>query len=215
MVEDTKRRIKILPSAEGSSATVPLSQILIKGGGPGQQGSLGELTLYHCEGESERNKRCEIIFPQSEYLKVVQHLSEDTTREHGGFLLGYESCMDDSGAPVIVITEAVPAKFTEGTPVRLTFTTDTWRHLDDEIAEMYRESKSVPQRVGWYHSHPSIPIFLSQSDLDVCTTFERRNYPIALVVDPVKERGGFFVGGGEGYHPHSPQGFYEAQNSQK
>jgi proteasome lid subunit RPN8/RPN11 len=194
--------------------SIPLSQIPLNGPN-GNEGILENLTLYRCDPDAEKNKHCDVIFPQSVYRTVVDHLSHDTTREHGGFLLGYESCMGEAKTPVVVITEAMPAKFTEGTPVRLTFTTDTWRDLDNEIAEKYRDLASAPQRVGWYHSHPNISIFLSHWDLDVCTTFEKRKFPVALVVDPVKNRGGFFIGGEKGYQPHSPQGFYEARNMQK
>jgi proteasome lid subunit RPN8/RPN11 len=215
MVEDVKNRIKILSSSELSvSAPIPLSQIP-HGSSFGAEGSIGHFTLYRCEREAEHNKPCEVIFPQTVYQTVMNHLSQDTTREHGGFLLGYETFLDSPRTPAIMITEAVPAEFTEGTPVRLTFTTDTWRRLDDLITEKYRESPLTPQRVGWYHSHPNIAIFLSHWDLDVCTTFNCRKYPVALVVDPVKNRGGFFIRGEKGYVPHSPQGFYEAHNLQE
>jgi hypothetical protein len=65
------------------------------------------------------------------------------------------------------------------------------------------------QKIGWYHSHPNISIFLSHWDLNVCKDFDCRRTPIALVVDPVRNRGGFFVGGKEGYQAQCPQGFYE------
>jgi len=214
MVEATKNRIRILAAA-ASSAALPLSEISANGAGLGLEASLRELSQYRCGSEGEQNKRCEIILPQSVYRAVVDHLSQDTNREHGGFLLGYETTLGDAGAPVLVITEAIAAKFTEGTPVKLVFTTDSWRSLDDEIAAKYRNAAHVPQRVGWYHSHPNISIFLSHWDLDVCTTFDRRKYPVALVVDPVRKQGGFFVGGSQGYLPHSPQDFYEVHNMQK
>jgi hypothetical protein len=97
--------------------------------------------------------------------------------------------------------------------VRLTFTEETWRKLD-EVTDKYSELGRPLQRVGWYHSHPNISIFLSHYDLDVCTIFDRRRYPIALVVDPVKKRGGFFVRGRTGYTPDCVQGFYELHDNQ-
>ena len=70
-------------------------------------------------------------------------------------------------------------------------------------------------RVGWYHSHPDLNIFLSHWDLDVCKEFDRRQNPIALVVDPVKRRGGFFVRGKNGYQPQQAQGFLERHDLQE
>src|SRR5262249_19451769 len=180
------------------------------GGVAGKLSVFSKLTFHRSDSE-ERERRCEVIFLQSAYQKVVEHLAHDTTREHGGFLLGYESSLE-SGTPAMVIVDAVAGRHTEGTPVRLTFTNDTWRDLDDEILRRYPDGERAPQRVGWYHSHPNITIFLSQYDLDVCKTFDRRRFAVALVVDPVKKRGGFFIGEAKGYQPHSPQGFYEAHD---
>jgi proteasome lid subunit RPN8/RPN11 len=175
---------------------------------------LSGLTRFQCDGESKRAKECNIVFPQSVYRKVMEHLSQETAREHGGFLLGYEFHPSDAATPTVLIEDAVPARYTEGTPVRLTFTTASWRALDDVMDKRCELGRAL-KRVGWYHSHPNISIFLSHWDLDVCTTFARRRYPIALVVDPVRNLGGFFVGGTKGYEPRSPRGFHELRDEQK
>lgn len=216
MGESAKNRVKIFPESElPASAQSPRSRISAGFGlVSNQKGGLGSLTLYRCEGETEKNRGCHIVFPQSLYRKVVDHLSQDTTREHGGFLLGYEILGDESASPTVFVTDAIAAQCTEGSPVRLTFTTETWRDLDKQITDKYKEPGEVPQRIGWYHSHPNISIFLSHWDLDVCKTYDRRKYPIALVIDPVQNRGGFFVGGKNGYRPRSPQGFYEQRDLQ-
>jgi len=176
--------------------------------------SLRGLTSHRSEKESREVGSCLIVFPQSAYRQVVTHLSEDTSREHGGFLLGYETWSEEAHAPVVVVEHAIPAKFTSGTPVRLTFTKESWRHLD-EITENLSQNGHRPIRVGWYHSHPNISIFLSHWDLDVCKEFDRRQNPIALVVDPVNRRGGFFVREKSGYKPHTVLGFLERHDLQK
>ncbi|MBZ5681010.1 MAG: Mov34/MPN/PAD-1 family protein [Acidobacteriia bacterium] len=176
--------------------------------------SLQGLTSHLCEKESRQTGDCLIVFPQSAYRQVVDHLSEDTSREHGGFLLGYETWSEEAHAPVVVVEHAIPAKHTSGTPVRLTFTKESWRDLDG-VTDKLSKNGRVPTRVGWYHSHPNISIFLSHWDLDVCKEFDRRQYPIALVVDPVNRRGGFFVRGKSGYRPRTAQGFLELHDLQK
>ena len=211
MVENVQNRIKILPAVQPvPHAPIPLAQLQAYARLSGRLPALANLTL-HTSDHDGNAKKCAVVFLQSAYKKVVDHLARDTTREHGGFLLGYESALE-SGVPAVVITDAVAARRTEGTPIRLTFTTDTWRDFEDEILRRYLDQERVPLRLGWYHSHPNISIFLSQYDLDVCTTFQRRRYPVALVVDPVQNLGGFFIGEGKGYCAHSPQGFYEAHD---
>jgi proteasome lid subunit RPN8/RPN11 len=212
MVEESDNRIKIHPSTEATGgnpivlADVPIPHTELK------VNDIKQWTNYRCAGEKDRARSCEVLCSQRVYEIVVEHLKADTKREHGGFLFGYESSHPESKEPVVVIVDAVPATKTSGTPTRLTFTNETWRDLDEEIARRYANEPRIPEQVGWYHSHPNISIFLSHYDLDVCTTYARRKYPVALVVDPVVNRGGFFIGSAQGYDAHAPQGFWEAHD---
>ncbi|HZI18329.1 MAG TPA: Mov34/MPN/PAD-1 family protein [Pyrinomonadaceae bacterium] len=164
------------------------------------------MTLHKCQGEERRPGDCEVAVLQSAYQRVVEHLSADTSREHGGLLLGYE-LRAQGRPPTVVVTHSLPAKHTRGTPTSLTFTTETWEDFERQTDQL---GDLGLQRVGWYHSHPNLSVFLSGHDLDVCTNFPRPTH-VALVVDPVKDNGGFFVRGAgrEGFRPHSPQGFIE------
>ena len=214
MSKAMEKRIKILPSAEQQASAASSGAPPVRGASDDLGKILAGHTRYRCINEDANVQPCNIIFPQSAYQVVVDHLSEDTSREHGGFLLGHEIYSGDSEVPTVEIIQAVPARHTEGTPTRLTFTEETWRDLD-QITERYDELGQKLERVGWYHSHPNISIFLSHYDLDVCTIFDRRRYPIALVVDPIRKRGGFFVRGEHGYAPQSAQGFYEKHDVAK
>jgi proteasome lid subunit RPN8/RPN11 len=145
---------------------------------------------------------------QSVYRQVVDHLSHDTSREHGGLLLGYEIQSDGVG-PAVVVAHSLPAHHTKGTPVRLEIQEDSWAEWD-RICDRYARGYGW-RRVGWYHSHPGIRIFLSRWDLDVCRDWERPTH-VAMVVDPIDNRGGFFVRGEEGFRSDSPQSFFEIHN---
>lgn len=164
------------------------------------------MTLHKCQGEQRRPGDCEVAVLQSVYLRVVEHLSADTSREHGGLLLGYE-LRAQGRPPTVVVTHSLPAMYTKGTPTSLTFENETWEDIERKTDELGDQRL---QRVGWYHSHPNISIFLSGHDIDVCSNFTRPTH-IALVVDPVKDNGGFFVRGvgSEGFRQYSPQGFIE------
>lgn len=165
------------------------------------------MTQHTCEGEARRPGDCEIFMLQSVYQGIVEHLKSDTAREHGGLLLGYE--LYAPGSATVVITHSLTAQHTKGTPTSLSFEPETWAEFDRQTDQMNEMGLKL-QRVGWYHSHPNIAIFLSGWDIDVCTNFTRPNH-LALVVDPVRDNGGFFVRGigKEGFRQHVPQGFIE------
>jgi proteasome lid subunit RPN8/RPN11 len=168
--------------------------------------------LYRCNKEQRRHGDCDIVLYQSVYKTIVEQLASDTTRENGGLLLGYEEPSAHLETPKIYIVNALPATNAPGTVTSLTFTAETWIEFDRVITSEIRDSRI--RRLGWYHSHLNLSIFLSIHDLDVCSVF-RRPAHVALVVDPIRNEGGFFVRGQDGYQPDSPQGFWEYQDVAK
>ncbi|MGQ0734263.1 MAG: Mov34/MPN/PAD-1 family protein [Acidobacteriota bacterium] len=71
-------------------------------------------------------------------------------RETGGVLVG--RLWRDSGARQVIaeVTAQVPARHTEATASRLTFTHDTWTDVRAAIALRRRDEVML----GWWHSHP-------------------------------------------------------------
>jgi hypothetical protein len=136
-------------------------------------------------------------------------LNSDVSRELGGLLLGYEEPSANVEPARIYIVNAIEAKHTQGSSASLVFTEDTWLEFDRVITNNTNDARI--RRLGWYHSHPNLSIFLSKYDLDVCSVFPRPTH-IALVVDPIRNEGGFFVRGLDGYRSTHPQGFWEYQD---
>jgi proteasome lid subunit RPN8/RPN11 len=165
-------------------------------------------TIHRFSEENRRNGDCDVWILQSVFRQVVDHLAHDTSREHGGLLLGYE-IESAEGKPAVVVAHSLPANHTHGSPVRLEIKEDSWAEWD-RISDRYVRGYGW-RRVGWYHSHPGIRIFLSKWDLDVCRDWERPTH-VAMVVDPVGNQGGFFVRGKEGFRSESPQSFLEIHN---
>jgi proteasome lid subunit RPN8/RPN11 len=164
----------------------------------------------HVHGEErQRADDGEVFLLQSVYRKIMRHLRSDVSRELGGLLVGLE-IRDGAGRPAILIRDALPARHTSSTRTRLTFSEETWADWDRELGDPESQGAAL-QRVGWYHSHPGMGIFLSTPDLDVCKEF-RRPTQVALVVDPVEPKGGFFVRGAEGFRDRNPQGFWELED---
>ncbi len=153
----------------------------------------------------------EVYLPQSVYREVMAHLSSDTSRELGGLLLGEVVPTSAVGPAGVLIRSALAARFSSSDRTHLTFTEETWVDFDRRI-DAVPELRDL-RRVGWYHSHPGMAVFLSHYDLDVCSLFSQR-FHVALVVDPVGHHGGFFVNGDGGYRTHVPQGFWELRDLQ-
>jgi proteasome lid subunit RPN8/RPN11 len=82
----------------------------------------------------------------------------------------------------------VPALKASKQLVTLTFTHDVW----DAILKEGEEKFPGQQIVGWYHTHPSFGIFLSDYDQFIQTEFFKQKGQVALVVDPVAGKLGWF-----------------------
>ena len=81
--------------------------------------TLGGFTLYRCKNEEEpRPGHYNILFSQRAYREVEKHLKEDTSREHGGLLLGYETGIGGPATPTVIVTHALRANDASGTPTR-------------------------------------------------------------------------------------------------
>src|SRR5215467_13864961 len=101
MVGDVQNLIRIFSAVlSPSHAPVPLSELQAHASLSGRLPAFSKLTLHGSEHDKQA-RPCAVIFLQSAYQKVAEHLAEDTRREHGGFLLGYESLLDQ-GVPAVV-----------------------------------------------------------------------------------------------------------------
>lgn len=176
---------------------------------PSALDKFGGMTFHFSPKDARAPGDCDVVMSQRVYRQVVDHLSRDTSREHGGLLLGYELQGHGSETTVYII-HSLPARHTDGSPTRLDIKADSWAEWDRITDELGRQGV-ILQRVGWYHSHPNIDIFLSKWDLDVCEEF-RRPTQVAMVVDPIGKRGGFFVRGKKGFRGNAPQSFWELHN---
>jgi proteasome lid subunit RPN8/RPN11 len=82
------------------------------------------------------------------------------------------------------------AKHTRMQGASVTYTPESWRYVNDRLAAMYPEDTAVI--VGWYHTHPGFGIFLSGMDRFIHHNFFTQIWHVALVLDPLAGRSGFF-----------------------
>lgn len=150
-----------------------------------------------------------VICSQKVFSAIEIHSRQDR-REVGGLLLGV--AYRYQGSIYIEISAYIPAKNKgngQSSPLHFEFTSEIqaemWRTKDRDYDHL--------QIVGWFHSHPDIGIFLSPG-MDMRIQEERFNLPwqTAMIYDPVRHEGGFFVWQKSEIIP--APGFYEHVNEE-
>jgi proteasome lid subunit RPN8/RPN11 len=150
-----------------------------------------------------------VFMTQPAYSRICVHSVSDMKNEVGGILVG-QWCTDEGGAQFVVVEHALPARHTKQGSIYLTFTQDSLVDIHDQIDANYKGSKIV----GWYHTHPSMGVFLSHYDTWLHRNFFPEPWQVALVVEPVSAAGGFFVRQKQGsLDPTRYFGFYELDGS--
>jgi proteasome lid subunit RPN8/RPN11 len=121
------------------------------------------------------------------YAGIHQHAVESLPNETGGFLLGHVAFDSLRRSWHIEVDETLPVEPLSQDPVHFSF---TWRDVDRVRTHRESERKAL---IGWYHTHPDIGIFLSETDLEKThRVLFAEPFQLALVYDPVRGRAGYF-----------------------
>jgi proteasome lid subunit RPN8/RPN11 len=128
-----------------------------------------------------------IVAHLSAYSTIHQHATEALPNETGGFLIGRVAYDTRGACWHLEIEQAVPVEPFTQNPTHFTF---TWRDVDR--IRSYREEHGKAL-LGWYHTHPDLPVFLSETDLErTHRVLFSEPFQIALVYDPVRACAGYF-----------------------
>lgn len=114
---------------------------------------------------------------------IENHAYSLLTAEVGGMLMGRVE-----GA-VTKIVGFIPALSASAEQVTLTFTHDVW----EDILRLAQSEFPEETIVGWYHTHPTFGVFLSDYDLFIQENFFAAKGNLALVIDPVQGIYGWFA----------------------
>ncbi len=117
--------------------------------------------------------------------QIADFAASDTRRELGGVLIG---TLREGDTAEVGITAIIQARFTDASSASLTFTHETWQDILEVKDRDYPDGKIV----GWFHTHPSFGIFLSNFDLHIHRNFFNLEWQVAYVVDPLAKTEGFF-----------------------
>lgn len=157
------------------------------------EGSVAEFCRTHGVDLSSLAPEGLLVLIEDESLAALhEFLQNETTREHGGVLIGEPFWDPKRLQYFIVIRRAYPAYHTEGSPVHLQFTPDTWNNIAVFIEDTFPgQSMAI---TGWYHSHPNLGVFMSGTDQNTQSAFYHHPWCVAVVVDPIRHQTGWFEG---------------------
>jgi proteasome lid subunit RPN8/RPN11 len=125
------------------------------------------------------------VVRQSALNQIHRHGAE-TDVEVCGVLVG--NVYRDETGPYLYISDIIRGDQATGRSTQVTFTADTWTHIQTTMDQKFAEQRIV----GWYHTHPSFGIFLSGMDLFIQENFFNLPWQVALVYDPVGKDEGIF-----------------------
>ena len=140
-----------------------------------------------------------MFLPREVLEQTAALTAEHPGRETGGILIG---CLRRDAAAArlyLEITAQIPARHTEATSAKLTFTPATWTDVQSALTLRNRDEAML----GWWHSHPvrewckdCAPEkqaqcvlargFLSEDDRRLHRTVFPRAYSVALVVNDLE-----------------------------
>jgi proteasome lid subunit RPN8/RPN11 len=114
--------------------------------------------------------------------------------EQGGLLLGRVFRSHDQIAPeqfdCVEVTYCVPATQSAGTALSLRMEAQVWQSANEQCAQMGHGNRIV----GWYHSHPGLGAFFSQTDCQTQAAFFNHAFSVGLVIDPNNDDLAGFLG---------------------
>jgi proteasome lid subunit RPN8/RPN11 len=132
----------------------------------------------------------DILMNEPAFRDAQAHALSSLNREVAGFLIGPQPEKQPDGRYLVHISDIIIAKHTKMQGASVTYTPESWRYVTDRLAEMYPDETAVI--VGWYHTHPGFGIFLSGMDQFIHRNFFIQSWHVALVLDPIARRSGFF-----------------------
>lgn len=157
-------------------------------------GSLLETKAQEIPGEIDGYESLFAIHcPSGLLMRLMQHATRFKEREVFGLLLG-RAVRTPSNRLRTLVLDFLPAQhFAASSPAYVEVSPEELIRLD----RLYEESADTRDllKVGWFHTHPNHGIFMSSTDKENHSLYQKP-WQVALVLDPVRGESGFFAGTG-------------------
>ena len=117
--------------------------------------------------------------------------TERNTIEQQGILLGsiYQT---PTGYSAVV--EAVLLSEATGNRVYVESTHSQWSKMDNQMDELNVGRERKLMKLGWWHTHPNMPIFMSGTDRETQSLYFCKDWQFAVVLNPQAKTWGAFIG---------------------
>ena len=136
--------------------------------------------------QQAQNHQPTVVLASSLTSRVLDHFG-DAQVEKGGLLLG-RLWRDESSKPgtvdLVEICQEVPALAADSSALSLKMDTLVWEAARLICVQTNDQSTSPLRVVGWYHSHPNLGAFFSQTDRQTQANFFSNTFSIGWVIDP-------------------------------
>lgn len=140
--------------------------------------------------DRERLRALENELPRVVVLAACLHEMrahlETSQDELGGLLIG-RAYRGPADIQTIVVHSSLASRVFDSTGVSLRMETEIW----DRARPMLDAGALA---VGWYHSHPNLGAFFSETDRTTQRSFFRNAFSVGIVIDPVRDEMRAFVG---------------------
>jgi len=149
-----------------------------------------------------------VFLSQAALTAIYEHVAASPARSGQGtlgFLLGDLCECPDTNVSYLVVDAALRLNQT----IYGDRTRDLVTRLWDKIEAQLEEQQA--HLIGWYHTHPPLPLALSPDDLETHEYYFAEPWQVALLVgtDPEEPAGALFRAGGDEASGATPLPFYE------
>lgn len=142
---------------------------------------LGKLGIVDSLRLTARGNGLPRVIIAADCLAAINAHLDTAPTELGGLLLGqaYGGLNGRSEAQILAVRHGVASKAFDSTNVSLRMEAEVWT-----AARPLLDSGHIV--LGWYHSHPDLGAFFSDTDRVTQRAFFRQPYSLGIVIDPIR-----------------------------
>ncbi len=140
-----------------------------------------------------------VYFSNDAFRFIDDYSRTDTSRELGGFLLGYYT--RERNNLRVWVEAAVAAAYTETDKPGIRFTHQTWEHLKEEKDNKYPGCEII----GWFRTNPGLGSFMVEQDMFIHEMFFNSFWQVSYIIDSLSMEHAFY--GWDKYNQLSPVSF--------
>jgi proteasome lid subunit RPN8/RPN11 len=138
---------------------------------------------------SRLNPRVRIYLDEDALARLWESVAvTEEIVERGGALAGRYGTHPSVGR-FIAITTILPAPHARSSRAHIDIGPDDWMDIYRRMAQLPGE-----RLLGWYHSHPGLSLWLSNTDCETQRNVFGADWQVALVLDPLSGRFRFYQG---------------------